>query len=104
MFRKASRPELSRSLIHREIRIAPPTIFGIQRVRHEELDLSGLAATGTATATLPAAAVTNSSGDELDGNNDGIAGNNYVYNFSQIAPTLSISGSHNAIPNASYTL
>src|SRR5205807_6874371 len=59
---------------------------------------------GSYTAKFTAASVTNSDGVKLDGNADGIPGDNYTYSFTISKPSLSLSGASNVLVGATYTL
>ena len=56
------------------------------------------------TARLPAASVTNAFGDHLDGNGDGLSGDDSLYYFTQFKPTLSATGAVNVNLGGPYTL
>ncbi|HET6248444.1 MAG TPA: PKD domain-containing protein [Tepidisphaeraceae bacterium] len=59
---------------------------------------------GNYSAQLIANGVTNADGVHLDGNKDGIPGDTYIYNFTVVKPTLSISGASNVNVGATYNL
>jgi hypothetical protein len=56
------------------------------------------------TATLAATTVKDTGGVQLDGNGDGIPGDNSTFNFKQLKPTISLSGTSPVMVNTAFTL
>ncbi|HWE02406.1 MAG TPA: PKD domain-containing protein [Tepidisphaeraceae bacterium] len=65
---------------------------------------AGALADGSYTARLSASGISNADGVELDGGQTGIPGVDYVYSFTEVKPTLTISGAANANFAVPYTL
>ncbi|MDB5300381.1 MAG: hypothetical protein JWO87_2044, partial [Phycisphaerales bacterium] len=59
---------------------------------------------GSYTARLTAASVLDGGGVKLDGNGDGIPGDDFVYSFTQVRPSLALTGVANVNINIPFTL